>query len=373
MNLCSTSRVVEISDVDTRISHDSLVAATDGAARSSGSLFRTLVEQGADAIFLIDLDTEECIYVSPAVRSLLGRAPTELMGRALTEFVHPDDAAEVIARSARRREGRGVRSSVTRMSHADGAWIWVQATASQTLRYEDRNVSVFTVAGAAERVRAEVGLRTARLRLRRLLADVSDGQELLQTRNGRYDLTVEALAAALELRDDETGNHARRVTDLALALTQAIDPELARDPELRFGFLLHDIGKIGIPDSILLKPDRLDAGELRTLQMHTTLGEHLLSYIPFLSDIAHDVVAYHHEHWDGNGYPWGMRGEEIPLVARIFAVADAYDAITTDRPYRKARPVSEAIAEITQGSGTQFDPAVVDAFLQLSRPAPPSD
>jgi PAS domain S-box-containing protein len=325
-----------------------------------------LVEHGTDAVFLIDLDTEECVYVSPSVRSLLGRAPEELIGRQLTDFVHPEDAAEVVARSARRREGRGVRASVTRMSHANGGWVWVQATASPVLIHNGRKVSVFNVAGAAERVRAEVGLRTARIRLRRLLSDVSDTDEFLQTRDGTYDLTVEALAAALELRDDETGNHARRVTDLALALTQAIDPALAAHPELRYGFLLHDIGKIGIADSILLKRGRLEPGELRSIQMHTTLGEHLLSYIPLLSDVARDVVAYHHERWDGTGYPWGMRGEEIPLAARIFAVADAFDAMTTDRPYRRARPVAEAIREIQEGSGTQFDPAVVAAFMQLA-------
>jgi HD-GYP domain-containing protein (c-di-GMP phosphodiesterase class II) len=211
------------------------------------------------------------------------------------------------------------------------------------------------------------GCRNARLRLRRLLEQMGNGDPYLRTRDGSYDLTVEALAAALELRDDETSQHTRRVTDFALALTRVVDPALARERDLRYGFLLHDIGKIGVPDALLLKPGRLTDREMRTLQMHTTLGEHLLSFIPFLSDLAHDVVAYHHERWDGTGYPWGLRGPAIPLAARIFAIADAFDALSNDRPYRRARSVGAAIAEIRGAAGSQFDPAIVAAFVPLAR------
>jgi PAS domain S-box-containing protein len=333
----------------------------------AAGFFQALVENSPDTIFLVDLKTEECMYVSPSVRSLLGREPEAMIGRPLTDFVHPDDASEVLARSAARRQGRGVRTAVTRMSHAGRAWVWVQATASPVIELEGRTTAVFTVMGAAERVRAELGLRSARLRLRRVLDRVGgDGGVFLETRDGTYDLTVEALAAALELRDDETGQHARRVTDFALALTRAIDPELAAESELRYGFLLHDIGKIGVPDAILLKSRPLTEREALVLQMHTTLGEHLLAFVPFVSDLAHDVVAFHHERWDGCGYPWGLRGEAIPLAARIFAVADAFDAITNDRPYRKAWPVAAAVAEIERGAGSQFDPAVVSAFVPLA-------
>jgi HD-GYP domain-containing protein (c-di-GMP phosphodiesterase class II) len=100
--------------------------------------------------------------------------------------------------------------------------------------------------------------------------------------------------------------------------------------------------------------------------MHTTLGEHLLAFVPFVSDLVHDVVAYHHERWDGSGYPWGLSGRAIPLAARIFAVADAFDAITNDRPYRKARPVATGVAEVERGAGSQFDPAIVSAFVPLA-------
>jgi PAS domain S-box-containing protein len=261
-------------------------AATSQSGRTEmrppaeGTLFRLLVEHGTDATFLLDLETEACIYLSRAVHPLLGHKPEDLIGRRLTDFVHPEDTIEVLARTLRRREGEGVRTSVTRMLHADGRWIWIEATASPLLSCDGRTTSVFTVSGAAERVGAEVGLWAARMRLRRLLQRIHDRDDGLDARDGTHDLTVEALAAALEMRDDETGQHARHVTDLALELTRAIDPELAADPELRHAQLLHDIGKIGIPHAILQKPNRLTGRELRTLPMHPRLGEQLLSCRP---------------------------------------------------------------------------------------------
>jgi HD-GYP domain-containing protein (c-di-GMP phosphodiesterase class II) len=182
-----------------------------------------------------------------------------------------------------------------------------------------------------------------------------------------YELTVAALAAALELRDDETGGHARRVTELALRVAAMVDPQLAADPQLRYGFLLHDIGKIGIPDAILLKREPLTENELAQLQMHPTLGESLVSSIPYLSGVAREVIAYHHERLDGAGYPWGLKGEEIPSAARIFAVCDAFDAMTNDRPYRRARSVDDALHELQAGAGAQFDPRVVGALIEIVR------
>jgi PAS domain S-box-containing protein len=352
-----------------------MTTSTSTAAKESSfqdplvepDLFKTLVENVTDTIFLIDLDSEECIYVSPSVHALLGLEAATLIGRPLTDFVHPDDRAKVVERSASRRQGVGRRTTVTRMSHEEGKWIWVQSTASRVLEYDGRSATIFTVTNAAERVLAEAGLRAARLRLRHLLDQINQRQESFENADGSYDVTVETLAAALELRDDETGQHTRRVADLALALTRVVEPTLAADPELRYGFLLHDIGKIGIPDAILLKKGQLTSREIRTLEMHTTLGEHLLSRFPFLSDLAHDVVAYHHERWDGSGYPWGVSGEEIPVAARIFSVVDAFDAMISNRPYRDAISAEQAIDEIERCSGTQFDPVVVAAFLPIAR------
>jgi PAS domain S-box-containing protein len=231
----------------------------------NGALYRLLVEESPDPLFLIDLETEVCAYASPAVRRLLGRDPGEIVGRRLTTLIHPDDVREALARSRRRREGRGVRTALSRMLHADRHWVWVQSRASSTLVCAGRTVAVFSVSGASERARAEVGLRSTRTRMRSLLARLGEGGDLQQTRDGTYDRAVEALAAALELRDDESFQHARRVTELALELTAMVEPELAADPELRFAYLLHDIGKIGVPDTILLKRGPLTERELRVV------------------------------------------------------------------------------------------------------------
>jgi ribonuclease P protein subunit RPR2 len=138
--------------------------------------------------------------------------------------------------------------------------------------------------------------------------------------------------------------------------------ELAGDPSAEYGFLLHDVGKIGIPDRVLQKPGPLDESERALMQTHTLLGEQVLGVVAFLQGEGVRVVRSHHERWDGEGYPDGLVGDEIPLGARIFAVADTLDAITSDRPYRAAGPWSDAHEEIVRQSGKQFDPGVVDAF-----------
>jgi HD-GYP domain-containing protein (c-di-GMP phosphodiesterase class II) len=181
-----------------------------------------------------------------------------------------------------------------------------------------------------------------------------------------YATTVRALATALELRDDGTGAHAERVTTLALLLAAEVAPELTADPELEYGFLLHDLGKIGVPDAILLKPGPLTRREMEEMRYHPILGEKIVAGIPYLNGVARQVVAAHHVRWDGGGYPRGLAGPRIPLSARIFAVADAFDAMTNDRPYRKALTLQISVSEIVQGAGTQFDPALVDAFVELA-------
>jgi response regulator RpfG family c-di-GMP phosphodiesterase len=177
-----------------------------------------------------------------------------------------------------------------------------------------------------------------------------------------YKETVAALASALGTKDTGTRQHSQRVQRYALELTRAIDPVLADDPSLEYGYLLHDIGKIGVPDQILLKPTELTEPEWRVMRAHTVLGSQMIAGVAFLQRAGVQVVRSHHERWDGAGYPDGLVGEEIPLGARIFAVADAVDAITNNRPYRSARSWADCRREITAESGKQFDPLVVDAF-----------
>ena len=176
-----------------------------------------------------------------------------------------------------------------------------------------------------------------------------------------YVHTVRALTNAVEARDAYTGKHAERVAAYGLELARVIDARLAGDPQSEMGFLLHDIGKVAIPDGILHKPEPLTDEERTLVRRHPVIGEQILQGIPFL-DAARAVVRHHHERWDGTGYPDGLSGEEIPLSARVFAVADALDAMTTDRPYRSATTLGAARVAIAAGAGSQFDPRVVDAF-----------
>jgi putative nucleotidyltransferase with HDIG domain len=179
-----------------------------------------------------------------------------------------------------------------------------------------------------------------------------------------YKATLEILRAALDTRDIETYAHSERVTLYALRLAKEIGMSGSELGVLEKGVFLHDIGKIGIPDSILLRPGKLTKEEMEVMKTHAELGMRLIYRVDFLREAA-QIVYSHQEHYDGGGYPRRLRGEQIPLGARVFAVVDALDAMTSDRPYRRAIPFSAAREEIVRTSGRQFDPKVVEAFLRV--------
>jgi putative nucleotidyltransferase with HDIG domain len=179
-----------------------------------------------------------------------------------------------------------------------------------------------------------------------------------------YDVTLEALGDALDLKDSETEGHSKRVTAYTIALARAIGIPPADIKVIARGAFLHDVGKMAIPDEILRKPGTLTMDEQSVMREHCTRGYHMLRKIPFLAGAA-EIVFCHQEHFDGSGYPSGIRGHEIPIGARVFAVADTLDAITSDRPYRRARSFDAAREEILRCSGTQFDPSVVEVFLKI--------
>ena len=199
--------------------------------------------------------------------------------------------------------------------------------------------------------------------LRHMLELERGQRQLLQS---AYMETVSALASALESKDTGTRAHSQRVQSYASALAERVgDCAVTKDASAPYGFLLHDVGKIGIPDGILQKPGPLSVAERRRMQTHTVLGEAMLSGVAFLQGEGLRVVRSHHERWDGRGYPDGMTRDEIPLGARVFAVADALDAMTSHRPYRRALSWDVARSEILDQSGRQFDPLIVDAFVSI--------
>ena len=221
-----------------------------------------------------------------------------------------------------------------------------------------------------EQLRAELRVREreAALKERQLERYAADLRETFKQERTRalqlersYAATVSALSNAVEARDAYTGHHAERVAAYGAEIGTAAGLPAEEIARLEFGFLLHDIGKVAIPDAILYKPDALTDEERTLMEQHPLIGADIVGRVEFLSG-AVEVVRSHHEHWDGRGYPDGLAGEVIPLAARVFAVADVLDALTTDRPYRPASTFATAREMITAESGQQFDPHVVKAI-----------
>jgi putative nucleotidyltransferase with HDIG domain len=215
------------------------------------------------------------------------------------------------------------------------------------------------------------------LRLRRQSAAYRENlEEMVAARTGQlrstmqdlersYDITLEAMGDALDLRDAETEGHSKRVTAYTIALAREMGLKADDLRTIARGAFLHDIGKISTPDRVLLKPGKLDPEETALMREHCERGYEMVRKIPFLREAA-EIVFAHQESFDGSGYPRGLKGEEIPLGARIFAVADTLDAITSDRPYRKGATFLEARSEISRCSGRQFDPDIVRVFLRMA-------
>ena len=228
-------------------------------------------------------------------------------------------------------------------------------------------------AGASDFVTKPFDAHEVLLRVRNLLRTRFLNQNLEEKVSSRTRALEEAqieilqrLAQAAEFRDDDTGQHTQRVAQIAAALAENLGFSSDEAHLIRQAAPLHDVGKIGIPDSILLKPGKLTDEEFAAMKHHTIIGANLLSegHSPVML-LAERIALSHHERWDGNGYPQGLKGEEIAIEGRILAVVDVFDALTHERPYKKAWAVEDALAEITRCEGAQFDPEIVQAFLQL--------
>jgi putative nucleotidyltransferase with HDIG domain len=229
------------------------------------------------------------------------------------------------------------------------------------------------VEAAIQRAHEHHELIAAKRRYENLLEELvvqrtAELDDALESVESAYRSTLQALTAALEARDAETHGHSERVVTFSLRLGREYGLSAAELKALEFGSLLHDIGKIGVPDAILRKPAKLTDEEWVRMREHPAHGQQILRGIKFLEGAAR-VVAQHHEKWDGSGYPLGLKREDIDICARIFSVADAFDAITSDRVYRKGRPYEAAVAELDEWADRQFDPKVVAAFHRV----PPED
>jgi response regulator RpfG family c-di-GMP phosphodiesterase len=201
-------------------------------------------------------------------------------------------------------------------------------------------------------------------RTQELLEKKDEVEKLYSELEGTYEATLQALVTALDLRDNETHGHSYRVVEYAVVVAERMGVSPEEAAWIRRGAILHDVGKIGVPDAILRKPDKLTPAEWEEMRRHPEMGYQMLKHIPFLKP-ALDIVLYHQERYDGTGYPFGLAGDDIPLGARIFAVVDTFDAMTSDRPYRPALSMDAVREEIDRCTGTQFDPKVVDAFFSI--------
>lgn len=295
--------------------------------------------------------------VNPAWERVLGHSADTLCSKPFIEFVHPDDREATISETRGLAEAHDTVGFRNRYRAADGSYRWLEWSASASLSEGVIHAVARDVTVLHE---AEDQLASNAKCLEKLVADRT--HELDDARAE----TLRQLAIAAEYRDDETFQHTERVGHIASRLALGLGLPAGQVTLLRHAGPLHDVGKLAIPDCILLKPGRLTPEEFEVMKTHSELGARLLSSgSSRVLQTAAVIAATHHERWDGKGYPKGLSGETIPLVGRIVAVADVFDALTHERPYKSAWSAGRACAEIERSSGSQFDPRVVAAFLAM--------
>jgi PAS domain S-box-containing protein/putative nucleotidyltransferase with HDIG domain len=324
------------------------------ALLDSEAQFRLLAENASDMISRLSA-SGKMLYVSPACQTILGYPPEELKGTSSFDIIHEEDRQNVKNLFTGKIFEATRDATVTyRALHKDGDYIWLETSAHAIL--DPKSGSIIEVHSASrditERKKAEKALQ--------------DAHENLQE---AYQRTIEGWVRALDLRDRETEDHTKRVTELTIKVARILgfsDEELSH---IRRGALLHDMGKMAIPDEILQKPGPLNELEWEKMRQHPIYAYEMLSPIAYLQP-ALDIPFCHHERWNGSGYPRGLKGEEIPLVARLFAIIDVWDALCSDRPYRKSMPKAEVISYLREKSGELFEPRLVDIFLSTMETQP---
>jgi putative two-component system response regulator len=306
-----------------------------------------------------------CARSAEAARTLLGRQSFAL---ALLDINLPGISGVALLQELRRTCPDTVVIMVTAVDQLDTALHCIQAGAEDyILKPFNLNRIQLSIRGALEKRRLRLENRAYQLHLEhQVAAQTAQLSNALAQLQLTYDTTLRTLARALDAREKEVGSHSERVQNYSLFLAKVMGLGSAEQEDLAKGSLLHDIGKIGISDNILLKPAKLTEVEWQEMKKHPKLGRAIIEEIPFLQGAA-QVIQAHHERYDGSGYPLGLQGEQIPLGARIFALADTLDAMTSDRPYRRALPFAAVQAEVEQCSGSQFDPEIAAAFLGVGQ------
>jgi PAS domain S-box-containing protein len=328
--------------------------AAEQALRESDETFRQMAENIHEVFWLTDVSKTQMLYISPAYESIWGRSCETLYADPMQwmEAIHPEDRAEV--REALSEQPEGDYDETYRVVTPEGELRWVRDRAFPVEAAEPEART--RIVGIAEDVTREKEYR-------------EELEQAVRARTRQLERTqretLERLAAATEYRDDTTGAHTRRVA----VLSERIARQLGREEEwaqaLRTAAPLHDVGKVAVPDRVLLKEGALTDEEYETMKRHAEVGADLLSGGASTTiRMAETVARSHHERWDGDGYPRGLAGEAIPLAGRIVALADAVDAITHERPYSDAAPLEEALAEVDAEAGAQFDPEVAAVFLE---------
>jgi PAS domain S-box-containing protein len=312
------------------------------------NLQASALNAAANAIVITDPDGV-ITWANPAFSNLTGFSPSEAIGRNPRDLIKSGQQEQKFYQEMWNTilSGRVWQGELVNR-RKDGSPYFEEMTITP-IRGSDGQIHQFVAVkqDISQRIRADEALRKS-----------SDELRLA------YDSTLQGWSNALEMREHETAGHSQRVVHLTMQIARAMGMKEEELVHIQRGALLHDIGKMGIPDSILLKPGPLSDEEWTVMRMHPVFAYHLLSIIPYLEP-ALDIPHYHHEKWDGSGYPRGLKGEEIPLAARIFAVVDVYDALSNDRPYRKAWEKAAVVNYLKEQSGLHFDPEVVEAFLRL--------
>ncbi len=309
--------------------------------------FRLLAENSSDMISRHD-SQGTFLYVSPSCHTLLGYKPEELIGKGVLTLVHPEDASNILALFNGSKRNDPTQAFPYRALHKNEEYIWLETTARVIYDQDHNPIEVQASSrDITERKQAQVALQRTHY----------DLQEA-------YDKTIEGWVLALDLRDRETEGHTQRVTEMTIKLARELGCSEEEIVHIRRGALLHDMGKMGIPDEILQKPGPLTDDEWVVMRKHPHYAYQMLSPISYLNQ-ALIIPYYHHERWDGSGYPHKLKGEEIPLFARLFAVVDVWDALSSDRPYRKRMNPKDVTEYIEKEAGRLFDPYIVEKFLPL--------